>query len=345
MIKDQRILGKIHQCLRVLYGEDVHPEVLNRLNLELQWYQNRLGLDYADKVATFLEERKKQGGYVVPRLWANSSFVLYLLGASTVNPLPRHHHCPHGHVFAWGENDKAHCPQCGEPLIEDGFDLDFIFFADAMDALPLNYLGEEEKHEDLHLQFFPGPNAKELLQEATRLGLTQQEIETDVPADTMIKILAHMNHREEGIQDGLNILPTLSHPLLLELVDGFYPHSIDFLAELASACHGRGVIEGGHLRFYAGKLPLDHAYSRESLFRLLQEKGFDSASALSTIKELYRNYDGRLSEESEQKLRSLGIEESFIDALKQIHYLYFKGDVIAELRLELRLAQKLLFLA
>lgn len=73
------------------------------------------------------------------------------------------------------------------------------------------------------------------------------------------------------------------------------------------------------------------------------EKGLDSVSAYGIIKELCVNFDGHLSRGSEEKLGSLGVEQGFIDALQGIRYLFFKGNEVTELRLELRIAEKVLF--
>ena len=117
---------------------------------------------------------------------------------------------------------------------------------------------------------------------------------------------------------------------------------MDLLSELAAATHGAGVIDAGKLLSSTGELPLGYAFSRESLYRLLKEKGLGEEEAFSAIKDLYRMNGGGLSEENEAKLRTLNVEEEFILALKRIRYLFFKGNQVAEIRLEMRVMEKLL---
>ena len=114
------------------------------------------------------------------------------------------------------------------------------------------------------------------------------------------------------------------------------------MTELAAATHGAGVIDAGKLLSSTGELPLGYAFSRESLYRLLKEKGFGEEEAFSAIKDLFRINGRGLSEENEAKLRTLNVEEEFILTLKRIRYLFFKGNQVAEIRLEMRVMEKLL---
>lgn len=60
----------------------------------------------------------------------NDSLLAHLLGATQVNPLPPHYHCPNCHHLIFGAHaddgwdlpDLA-CPECGAPMAADGHDL------------------------------------------------------------------------------------------------------------------------------------------------------------------------------------------------------------------------------
>lgn len=60
----------------------------------------------------------------------NDSLLAHLLGATPVNPLPPHYHCPNCHHLIFGAHaddgwdlpDLA-CPECGAPMAADGHDL------------------------------------------------------------------------------------------------------------------------------------------------------------------------------------------------------------------------------
>ena len=342
---EKRILEKAYQRLETLFGKNVDQAIIDRLNEEVDWYKENLGLAWVENVINILEEKKKQGHLVVPRLWTTSSFLLYLLGGNSVNPLPAHHKCPHHHFFAWGKNHGGVCPECGEPLIEDGFGLDFIFFKDALGQhkLNLNYLGEiEEKDDGMRIAFFPGPKAKGLLEEASRLGITQEEIETDLNPKAFDKIVAFIQSGKRNTKIKPSLFPILMQTKFRKLAQISNAHDMDLLSELAAAIYGAGVIDAGKLLSSTGELPLGYAFSRESLYRLLKEKGLGEEEAFSAIKDLYRINGGGLSGENEAKLRTLNVEEEFILALKRIRYLFFKGNQVAEIRLEMRVMEKLL---
>lgn len=61
----------------------------------------------------------------------NDSLLAHLLGATPVNPLPPHYHCPRCHHFAFapsryedgGDLPEKRCPQCNGVLEADGHDL------------------------------------------------------------------------------------------------------------------------------------------------------------------------------------------------------------------------------
>lgn len=341
----KRVLEKAYQRLETLFGKNVDQAILDRLNEEVEWYEENVGLAWVENVINLLEEKKKRGQLIIPRLWTTSSFSLYLLGGNSVNPLPEYHQCPHHHFFAWGKSQGGVCPECGEPLIEDGFGLDFIFFKDALGQhkLNLNYLGEiEEKDDGMRITFFPGPQAKELLEEASRLGITQEEIETDLNPQTFDKIVAFIQSGKRNAKVEPSLFPTLMQTKFRKLAQISNAHDMDVLSELAAATHGTGVIDAGKLLSSTGELPLGYAFSRESLYRLLKEKGLGEEDAFSITKDLYRINGGGLSEENEAKLRALNVEEEFILALKGIRYLFFKGNQVAEIRLEMRIMEKLL---
>ena len=60
----------------------------------------------------------------------NDSLLAHLLGATPVNPLPPHYHCPNCHHLSfdahaddgWDLPDLA-CPECGTPMAADGHNL------------------------------------------------------------------------------------------------------------------------------------------------------------------------------------------------------------------------------
>lgn len=69
---------------------------------------------------------REQGGFFRADDASDSSFLLYLLGAAEINPLPRHgycHACNHWALLSPGESAPDVCPRCGAAWEMDGYDL------------------------------------------------------------------------------------------------------------------------------------------------------------------------------------------------------------------------------
>ena len=71
---------------------------------------------------------------IISRLTVGNS-LLFLLEITNVNPLPRHRYCPKCHTFHWGHKQSDCCECCGEPVVEDGYDLDYQLLIDDIKRL------------------------------------------------------------------------------------------------------------------------------------------------------------------------------------------------------------------
>ena len=144
-----------------MYGPDLHPIVAERLERELK---SIIGNGYSVMyiIAQKLVWKSNEDGYLVgSRGSVGSSFAATMAGITEVNPLQPHYRCPDCFyvdfdgpevqaVIDQGLSgvdmpDKI-CPNCGRPLVKDGFDIPFETFlgfkGDKEPDIDLNFSGE-----------------------------------------------------------------------------------------------------------------------------------------------------------------------------------------------------------
>ena len=141
---------------REMYGDPLPEIVENRLTKELK---SIVGYGYCTlyAIAQKLVSRSLEDGYLVgSRGSVGSSLVARMCGITEVNALPPHYRCTRCHKGFFDVDRSMYkvgvdlpdrdCPECGQKLTKDGFDIPFEVFlgfeGDKVPDIDLNFSGE-----------------------------------------------------------------------------------------------------------------------------------------------------------------------------------------------------------
>ena len=145
------VYGKLHR----LYGENPPELVTKRVETELHDIIT-CHYDVIYMSAQKLVQNSLENGYLVgSRGSVGSSLVAYMSGITEVNSLPAHYRCPKCKYCSFdvpegincgADLPDAVCPECGEKLDKDGFNIPFETFlgfgGDKVPDIDLNFSGE-----------------------------------------------------------------------------------------------------------------------------------------------------------------------------------------------------------
>ena len=134
-MKYKQLFEKAYSRLNELYGGEYStPDViiLSRFYREKMILgESELYMRYLDFLGKVRARAEEKGEHIFVRGTAGSSFMAYLLGATDINPLPRHVYCPHCHhhqiQFDGNETPFHDCEKCscGAEPITDGHNIPF----------------------------------------------------------------------------------------------------------------------------------------------------------------------------------------------------------------------------
>lgn len=123
---------RAEKTLFTLYGETPDARILKRFYDEKMFFGNTDTIIVWDITADIRLEAKHCGHLTNMTGTDSSCFVAYLLGASDINPLELHYHCPNCGKIEFLENKRAlpwdiadkPC-ECGHTMRADGFDIPY----------------------------------------------------------------------------------------------------------------------------------------------------------------------------------------------------------------------------
>jgi len=130
----KQLWNKAKNRLQAMYGGHVPVEIYNRFLSEQMEMENGEMIVYLDVLAKIVEEANLHGEHVRMKGGIGASFVAFVLGATEINPITAHYHCPACHrvIFDDSEKDGWDLPPqkciCGIDMLRDGHRIPFAVY-------------------------------------------------------------------------------------------------------------------------------------------------------------------------------------------------------------------------
>lgn len=325
------------------YGDELNPAILYRLQFELEFFDGQDIEDELLSLADTINKVKEQGHNVVSRNDTSNSLVLFFLGINNINPLSIHSYCPKCHSFYWGDKKGCKCDYCEEKLKTDGYDLPFELYMDS-----------HKENKCIHLSSsFLFKHSKEIcdlrITNYNRLaflsGLSQEDI--DKEPDNINKVIRCLNesyfaknYKKKNLifHNAYIGIDALYNPIFIKYVEKDSKITFSSLVSALSLMHSTGVYDANKNYLLDKRIN-----SRDELYIALIRQHLSTDEALLMCRETRLHGDGHLSIDSENLLRRNNVDESFINFMKNIRYIYHKGASASELKIAIALAKKYLY--
>lgn len=358
-MSEEILINFVIKKAQKIYGEKLDSIIIDRIKYEANELSKCCDVNDILKVTHFIKNEPLH----LSRLSYSNSFIFYLLGIGSVNPLPRHRYCTFCHEFHEGEGDKSNsfCPHCGKPYLKDGYNLAFEILLDEIKRYGLKFRfssNKSYKNEKLHIQYFES----DLIKLAIELGFTQKEIESnDVSLEDtklIMKYLTGSNDLSEYSDYNkdykrINIcnhlpfigIPELGSKLFFEVFNEDFEcfESFDDFAKIYAMLHGTRVIYANvhHVcEFLVNSLIEEAIATRDDLYNLLiNYNKLNKEDVINICRETCFAGRGNLTEENELKLKKAGVDEKYIEFLKTIKYIFHKGHSVGHTRLIIKIAK------
>ncbi|MDD2208328.1 MAG: PolC-type DNA polymerase III [Bacilli bacterium] len=172
----EEVTRLVNERARVIYGDDIHPIILDRIDKELAGIiGNHYDVIYL--ISQKLVQKSNEDGYLVgSRGSVGSSVIAFFMGISEVNSLPVHYVCPKckhttfedengtdlSNIYSSGYDLPDKTCSCGEVYTKDGHNIPFSSFlgynADKVPDIDLNFSGEYQPKAHAYTKVLLGEN-------------------------------------------------------------------------------------------------------------------------------------------------------------------------------------------
>ncbi len=368
----KQLWNKAFDALYERYGSPAPVEITNRLLTEQAEMQNTDMIVYFDFLSALSMDAKKQGEHIRVRGGTGASFAAYLLGATEINPLKPHYICPKCLTVMFDNNaddgwdlPKRTCP-CGKEMRSDGHNIPFETYRHVAHrntsfdiSVSPEYLLSAKKLVQDYFKDSDLTSEDRQLNKVITFGVSSERTECSITLCvdeefTHYKALESatatsfdrvqfasaeiLKSFREGNTDGITDFKT---DFMKNMLHWISPKSFRELIQISGLAHGTGVwLDNGNKLFESGHSIANVIAYRDDVFNYIQEKMFskgltDTGFAYKVMEDTRRGIYAKngVPNDIRLNLKVIGLEDSFVESIGKIRYLFPKAHGVTYVKL------------
>lgn len=364
--------NKAFNAMCECYDNPAPIEITNRFLTEQAEMQSTDMIVYFDMLSALVSGAKAQGEHIRVRGGTGASFISYLLGATEINPLKPHYYCPDCKtvVFDNSADDGWDLPNkqcsCGKKMIADGHNIPFETyrhvvhrntsfdvsmspsFLVASKSIAEDYFKDcrltvTERKDNRIITITVSSERSECSftfcadEEFERYQALEKATATSfdrVPFDHNAVLREFQNGNTDGV-------PEFKSDFVKNMLSKVNPTSFRDLIQISGLSHGTGVwLDNGNKLIEKGCSAGRLIAYRDDVFNNVQEKMLakglmGTGFAYSVMEDTRRGVYAKsgVPNDIKMQLKTIGMEDWFVDSIGKIAYLFPKAHGVAYVKL------------
>jgi len=368
----KQLWEKAFDAMSEKYGDTIPMEITNRFLTEQAEMQNTDMIVYFDFISTLAHKAKKMGEHIRVKGGIGASLTAYLLGATEVNPLKPHYYCTgcHAVIFDTKADDGWDLPTkkcgCGKTMVSDGHDIPFESYLHTVrhntsfnvsmtrDFLTVAKSLMREYFKDCNLSFEEREESRittvKVVADERTCSFTffaDEEFERyralELATSTSFDRIDYrceevLEKFQSGSTEGIVEFQT---GFMKNMIKAVSPVSFRDLIQIMGLSHGTGVwTHSGDLLIEKGYCVGELIAYRDDVFNYIQKRmiergqtgtGFAYKIMEDTRRGIYAK--NGVPKDTVSYLKSIGMDEWFVDSIGKIRYLFQKSHGVVYVKL------------
>lgn len=312
------------------YGAGLHPRIMERIEAEL-YHIERGGLEDALRSAAVVVHELDRAGLLYTNLsGANASFVAWLLGITTVDPLPPYVICsrcgyfefvdaaeyPSGEDINRKDESTLACPICGAAMRGNGNDIPYDFFF-------CRKGGRAPKKIEISCD---RPMLKTIASLCRQLGISMDDID-----------ISEVDIFDFFLEGNLSCI-TLEPEMMRDIANSIFPMRFSDVVNVDALLHGTGTwyLNAEDLVGFVCS-QYDAITTCEDLMLTLMRHEIEHTEAYAIAYKVKYGKAKDITNEQAELMLAHGLPEWYITSMKKIKYLFPKGALVEEAENMLRI--------